>query len=134
MQWLIELLIIVINTWEAVNRCFTNVALDHDYQKLYEPLHYQANADLVLPSDLVTAKDILDAQGPDAVAQWVKNQDKVLLTKPYLGSSPIVPPHLVLGRPRYPWPLPNQTATPNQRLLDNAMAHRASDNRDQALR
>ena len=54
--------------------------IDHDYQKLYEPLHYQANADLVLPSDLVTAKDILDAQGPDAVAQWVKNQDKVLLT------------------------------------------------------
>lgn len=54
--------------------------IDHDYQKLYEPLHYQANTDLVLPSDLVTAKDILDAQGPDAVAQWVKSQDKVLLT------------------------------------------------------
>ncbi len=54
-------------------------------------------------------------------------------TKPYLGSSPIVPPHLVLGRPRCPWPLPNQTATPNQRLLDNAMAHRASGNRDQFL-
>lgn len=54
--------------------------VDYDYPKLHEPLQFKANTDLVLPTDLVTAKDILDAQGPDAVAEWVKRQDKVLLT------------------------------------------------------
>lgn len=54
--------------------------VDYDYPKLHEPLQFKTNTDLVLPTDLVTAKDILDAQGPDAVAEWVKTQDKVLLT------------------------------------------------------
>lgn len=35
---------------------------------------------LVLPEDLVTAKDVLDAQGPDQVVDWIKGQSEVLLT------------------------------------------------------
>lgn len=35
---------------------------------------------LVLKQDVVTAKNILDSQGPDAVVDWVKNKQEVLLT------------------------------------------------------
>ncbi|SUP59255.1 2-oxoglutarate carboxylase large subunit [Weissella viridescens] len=34
----------------------------------------------MLPEDLVTAKDVLDAQGPDQVVDWIKGQSEVLLT------------------------------------------------------
>ncbi len=33
-----------------------------------------------LPADLETAKDVLDAQGPEAAAEWVKARKQVLLT------------------------------------------------------
>jgi len=54
--------------------------IDYDYRMVHEPLQFKAQQEIILPSDLVTAKDILDAQGPQAVADWVKQQDQVLLT------------------------------------------------------
>jgi pyruvate carboxylase len=54
--------------------------VDHDAITFYEPLQYKANSELVVPDNLVTAKNILDEQGPEAVAEWVKAQEKVLLT------------------------------------------------------
>lgn len=53
--------------------------IDHNETNLYEPLMYKGN-DYSLPEDLVTAKDVLDAKGPDAVVEWVKNQERVLFT------------------------------------------------------
>ena len=54
--------------------------LDHDRPKIYTSTHYEPTQATTLPNDLVTAKDVLDAKGPDGVVDWLKQQDKVLLT------------------------------------------------------
>lgn len=48
-------------------------------KKYYPEFSYNEDFDPI-PAGTVTAKDVLDAKGPDALVDWIKNQDKVLLT------------------------------------------------------
>ncbi len=54
--------------------------LDHNRPRIYTANTIEPAKDIVLPSDLVTAKDVLDSKGPQGVVDWLKQQDKVLLT------------------------------------------------------
>lgn len=54
--------------------------LDRNRPRIYTSNIVEPAKDIILPSDLVTAKDVLDIKGPQGVVAWLKQQDKVLLT------------------------------------------------------
>ena len=51
------------------------------YRKWRKPFYEEPHAkDLITRTDYVTAKNVLDAKGADALVEWIKGQENLLLT------------------------------------------------------